>query len=72
MFTYRRWFSLLYPLPASSGSVLKLRQLLLESQSQLEAAKSEAQKQSNELALVSEHGVGQWRETWRVCVCVYV
>lgn len=31
---------------------LKLRQLLLDSQSQLEEAKSEAQKQSNELALV--------------------
>jgi hypothetical protein len=30
----------------------KLRQLLLESQSQLDAAKSEAQKQSDELALV--------------------
>lgn len=34
----------------------KLRQLLLESQSQLDAAKSEAQKQSSELALVSEWG----------------
>lgn len=31
---------------------LKLRQLLLESQSQLDEAKSEAQKQSDELALV--------------------
>lgn len=31
----------------------QLRQLLLESQSQLDAAKSEAQKQSSELALVS-------------------
>lgn len=31
---------------------LKLRQLLLDSQSQLDEAKSEAQKQSTELALV--------------------
>ncbi|EDL28436.1 mCG145442, partial [Mus musculus] len=33
---------------------LKLRQLLLESQSQLDEAKSEAQKQSDELALVRQ------------------
>lgn len=34
--------------------VAGLRQLLLESQSQLDAAKSEAQKQSDELALVRQ------------------
>ncbi|MCV4615011.1 hypothetical protein OFM04_34465, partial [Escherichia coli] len=34
--------------------VAGLRQLLLDSQSQLEEAKSEAQKQSNELALVRQ------------------
>lgn len=51
---------LVFSFSLSPGSVSspKLRQLLLESQSQLDTAKSEAQKQSNELALVS------------VCVCV--
>uniref|UniRef100_A0A8C9JEK1 Ribosome-binding protein 1 n=1 Tax=Panthera tigris altaica TaxID=74533 RepID=A0A8C9JEK1_PANTA len=48
--------------------VAGLRQLLLESQSQLDAAKSEAQKQSNELALVSECG----REGNGARVCVRV
>lgn len=47
---------LVFSFSLSPGSVSspKLRQLLLESQSQLDAAKSEAQKQSNELALVRQ------------------
>lgn len=48
-------------------SLSKLRQLLLESQSQLDAAKSEAQKQSDELALVSELGVGRGRAPRVAC-----
>lgn len=61
------------PLPLTWLFLLKLRQLLLDSQSQLDEAKSEAQKQSAELALVGwltswagEYGIG-------VCMCcIYV
>lgn len=52
---HKNWSSLLFSRHPALFS--QLRQLLLESQSQLDAAKSEAQKQSDELALVSGHGV---------------
>lgn len=65
------FFSFLFfsPLRLTWLFPLKLRQLLLDSQCQLDEAKSEAQKQSAELALVGwlmswagEYGIG-------VCVC---
>lgn len=68
--THRNWFS---PFPVTWARFLsKLRQLLLESQSQLDAAKSEAQKQSDELALVSERGEKRACARVWVCVCMRV
>lgn len=52
---HKNWSSLLFSHHLATFS--QLRQLLLESQSQLDVAKSEAQKQSDELALVSGRGV---------------
>lgn len=78
---HKNWSSLLFSHHLATFS--QLRQLLLESQSQLDAAKSEAQKQSDELALVSGRGVttcggagyacshtqseGTWVGCWHVC-----
>lgn len=58
------------PLPLIWLFPLKLRQLLLDSQSQLDEAKSEAQKQSAELALVG--WLTSWAGEYGIGVCVYV
>lgn len=51
MWAQGRWVAVL----THSLLLPKLRKLLLESQSQLQVAQSEAQKQSDELALVGGH-----------------